>query len=351
MPANHPGMLALLGSGETSPTGGGVYDLLVRRLTHPPTIALIETPAGFQPNSALVAARVADYIATRLHDKRPRLELVAARQRGTPQSPDNPAVSAGLCQADLIFLGPGSPSYAVRQLRDSLTWHRVVARQRHGAALVTASAATIALGAYALPVYEIYKVGADLHWLPGLDLLGPYGLKLAFLPHWNNSEGGADLDTSHCYMGRERYERLVSLLPPAVMVVGIDEHTVLLINLGTARAEVRGRGSVTLIRDGHERHLPRGTQLPLSAFGSFQLIDLAAGLPADVWAETAGLDPAPVPVEPAVQALIVARQAARERRDWAQADALRQELAALGWQVQDTPSGPVAKPCPLPLKP
>jgi cysteinyl-tRNA synthetase len=34
------------------------------------------------------------------------------------------------------------------------------------------------------------------------------------------------------------------------------------------------------------------------------------------------------------------RQAARARRDWAAADMLRQQLASLGWQVQDTPDGP-----------
>ena len=31
---------------------------------------------------------------------------------------------------------------------------------------------------------------------------------------------------------------------------------------------------------------------------------------------------------------------ARERRDWAQADALRAELDALGVAVEDTPAGP-----------
>jgi GT2 family glycosyltransferase len=43
---------------------------------------------------------------------------------------------------------------------------------------------------------------------------------------------------------------------------------------------------------------------------------------------------------PAVRDLVAERQAARERRDYARADALREELRAAGWLVSDTPAGP-----------
>ena len=53
----------------------------------------------------------------------------------------------------------------------------------------------------------------------------------------------------------------------------------------------------------------------------------------------------PSPSRPnAVRALIEERSRAREARDWARADALRDELAALGWEVQDGPSGSTARP-------
>jgi hypothetical protein len=42
----------------------------------------------------------------------------------------------------------------------------------------------------------------------------------------------------------------------------------------------------------------------------------------------------------AVRDLVAERQAARERRDFARADALREELRAAGWLVRDTPAGP-----------
>ena len=40
-------------------------------------------------------------------------------------------------------------------------------------------------------------------------------------------------------------------------------------------------------------------------------------------------------IPPDVRTLLQQRTAARDRRDWAEADALRERLAALGWQVED----------------
>ena len=42
----------------------------------------------------------------------------------------------------------------------------------------------------------------------------------------------------------------------------------------------------------------------------------------------------------AALALLAAREAARAAKDWAEADRLRDELAALGWQVRDAAGGP-----------
>jgi hypothetical protein len=340
-----PGLVALLGSGETGPVGGAVYDLIARRAGPALKVALLETPAGFQPNSARVAGKVADYLQTRLHGFKPALSIVPARRRAGSDSTESQTVTAPLLNADLIFLGPGSPTYAVAQLSDSLAWRRMVARHRRGANLITASASTIALGALALPVYEIYKVGAELHWQPGLDLFGPYGLSLVFLPHWNNAEGGADLDTSRCFMGYERYACLLALLPPEVTVVGIDEHTALVFDLHAGLAQVYGRGVVTIVRGGETSHAARGETIALSELGQFRLPAPDDGLPPEVWAELDAAASAPPRAIPAaILALVDQRQTARARRDWPAADLIRQRLAALGWQVQDTPAGPRLDP-------
>lgn len=347
MEALTAGLVALLGSGETAPASGPVYDVIAARYTAPVRIAVLETPAGFQPNSAQVAGRIADHLRVRLQNARPAIDVLPARARGTPASPDAPETTAALRDADIIFLGPGSPTYAVRQLHASLAWQRLTARHRRGAAVITASAATIAFSRVALPVYEIYKVGADLHWHAGLDFFGAFGLALAIVPHWNNREGGAELDTSHCYMGAERFARLYAMLPADVTVVGIDEHTALLVDLNHGTGRVLGRGGVTVIRGGNEERFARTAELSLTALGPFRLPEPADGIPPEVWAEMAGAPPAEAPppsIPGEISALVVERQAARSRRDWAAADSLRRAIAERGWQVRDTPDGPVVEP-------
>ncbi|MCX7852355.1 MAG: hypothetical protein N2383_06180 [Caldilineales bacterium] len=343
LPVTNPGCVLLFGSGETAPGSTAVYEAVFRRLPSSPLVAVLETPAGFQPNSAAVAEQVAAFIRHHLRNHRPRTMVVPARKRNTSFGPDDPAIIAPVAAADVLFLGPGSPTYAVRQLRDSLAWQLVQARQRQGAVLILASAATIAVSAFALPVYEIYKVGADLHWQPGLGLLAPYGLAPVFVPHWNNREGGAGLDTSCCFMGRERFAALQALLPPETLFVGIDEHTALLIEPVAGQAQVLGAGHVTLLQGGREEVLAAGAAFPLSRLGPFHLPEPDPALMAALATVAPFRTVGPTP-PPAVLELVTARETARQRRDWATADALRAQIRAQGWTVRDTPAGPEVLP-------
>src|SRR2546430_15739850 len=118
------------------------------------------------------------------------------------------------------------------------------------------------LGAYALPVYEIYKVGDDPSWPAALDLLGKIGVRCAVIPHYNNHEGGTH-DTRFRYMGEERLRRLEAMLPDDVLILGIDEYTACIIDVEAQTVSVRGRGGGTVRRDGSGRG-GRGTALPLA---------------------------------------------------------------------------------------
>jgi hypothetical protein len=340
--------VALLGSGETAPSGGHVFEAVANYLNRPPRVAVLETPTGFELNSAQVAGRVADFLRQRLQNYQPEVVVIPARKRHTAFSPDDPALTWLMLDAHLIFAGPGSPTYAVRQLRDSRAWYTLTARHRLGATLVFASAATTAVGAQVLPVYEIYKVGEEPHWRPGLDFFGAYGLSLVFIPHWNNAEGGAELDTSRCFMGQARFEELLAMLPDHVTVVGIDEHSALVIDFQTASVEVMGRGGITVIKTGQEQHFSTGQSFPLTTLGALRLPKLSEGIPADVLQEAVtSLTEADIaqPLPPdEVLALVQKRQSARARRDWAAADILRERIAAAGWSVLDTPEGPRVEP-------
>ncbi|HNB94938.1 MAG TPA: hypothetical protein PLX07_08175, partial [Microthrixaceae bacterium] len=54
-------------------------------------------------------------------------------------------------------------------------------------------------------------------------------------------------------------------------------------------------------------------------------------------------DPSAEPVPDDVAALASARDAARAERDWATADALRDELVSLGWTVEDAAAGTIVR--------
>ena len=296
------------------------------------SIAILETPAGFQPNSEVVAAEVREFMQAHLQNHRPRISIVPARKKGETLGPENSDLLKPLLDASYIFMGPGSPTYAVRNLKDTLAWRSVLERHLAGAYLCFASAGTIAVGAKVLPVYEIFKAGADPHWVDGLNLLGRYGLELALVPHWNNAEGGARLDTSHCFMGKDRMERLQGMLPQTTRLLALDEHTAAVFDFGLGRCSVLGRGTATIWGAAGERRFVAGEDFPLNALGPYSCPPATATSPSVA-------NPAPAPLPAQVERLVSEREEARRRRDWARADALRAQVAQLGFELKDTPHG------------
>ncbi|MCC6261420.1 MAG: cysteinyl-tRNA synthetase [Anaerolineales bacterium] len=335
------GQIAFLGSGETSLAGGRIFETLVRSISAP-QIAILETPAGFELNASLVAQRVGDFLQTRLQNYKPQVSLIPARKQGTAFSPDNLEILKPLLSANLIFMGPGSPTYVVRQLRGTLAWDLIRARHRLGATLVFASAATISVGAWALPVYEIYKVGEDVHAKAGLNLFADYGMEVSFIPHWNNADGGIDLDTSRCFVGMERFDQWRALIPPAETLLGLDEHSGIIIDFQCEVCEVQGVSSVTILKKDESKIYPSGANFSLNELGAFQLPeDLQAGIRSEVWDLIASASASAEEEAPPAQALelLQLRKIARARKDFAESDRLRDQLAALGWSVQDAKEG------------
>ena len=334
------GQIAFLGSGETSLAGGRIFESLARSIDAPLRIALVETPAGFELNSAQVVGRVGDFIKSRLQNYKPIVDVVPARKKNSAFSPDDPGIIQPLLKANVIFMGPGSPTYAIRQLKDTLTWDVLRARHRLGATLIFASAATISVGAHALPVYEIYKVGQDVHVVDGLSLFSDFGLQLSFIPHWNNADGGVDLDTSRCFVGMERFAEWCSLVPSENEIVGLDEHTGLIMDFESGMCEVSGVSSVSLFRDGDIEMYASGSTFPLHDLGPFRIPEpLEEKIPADVWEMC--LDELSAEEEPPDQVVELERRraAARADKNWTESDKLREEIGAHGWTVQDSKDG------------
>ena len=202
---------------------------------------IVTTPAGFQPNVEIVHQEISDFFADHLKNFHPRIKIVYANNR---TAANDERIIAPLRKADYIFLGPGSPTYAVKNLKNTLLLQTIKNRLQQGASLCLSSAAVLAFSRDTLPVYEIYKVGAPLYWEKGLDFYSFISDSMTVIPHLNNHEGGEKTDTSYCFMGKERFGKLLALLPKDEKVIGIDEQTAVVFDLTTKKKKVIGKGSI-----------------------------------------------------------------------------------------------------------
>jgi hypothetical protein len=414
-----PRILTIMGSGETTPTMARVHRNLIDRLGERPVPAVVlDTPYGFQENAADITARSVDYFKTTVGAP----FAVASFLSADADALTRETALVRIRDARMVFTGPGSPSYALRQWAGSEIPRLLADKLARGGAVTMASAAALTLGRYTIPVYEIYKVGEAPRWLDGLDLLTPLGLPVAVVPHYDNAEGG-NHDTRFCYLGERRLRMLESELPAEVFVLGVDGHTALVLDLDAGTGSVLGLGSVTVRKDGRSTVFPAGSEMTIpdlvaAAQGASGSASIGAATAPDAGAtsgsgitaaaasgllrdEVARLEsvfdtsleecdaPAAVrailaleetiqawshdtdqsdalataraalrsaivclgelaaqgtadPVEllrPFVEALLAERIRARDARDWAAADAIRDRLVAAGVELHDAPDG------------
>ena len=249
-----PHILAVMGSGETAPTMVTTHRMLAGKLQKSARAVLLDTPYGFQENAPELATKAVEYFQTSINlglEVAGLTEIIGA---------DSLRVERGLqkvADADYVFAGPGSPTYALRQWSGTPLAGLLGKKLRDGGIVTFASAAALTLGRFTLPVYEIYKVGEDPRWLNGLNILGEIGVNAALIPHYNNAEGGHH-DTRFCYMGERRLSMLERDLPADVYVLGVDEHTGMVIDLDTQNVTVVGKGFVTIRVHGKSTQIASG---------------------------------------------------------------------------------------------
>ncbi|MEV6347108.1 hypothetical protein [Actinoplanes sp. NPDC051851] len=254
-------MLTIMGSGETSPTMVTVHRQVAALLPAGSPAVLIETPYGFQENVASISAKAERYFAGSVGLT---VRTAPGLRGGDPPSEDADRGLAMVRSAGWLFSGPGSPTYAMRWWRPGAVAQALHDRLRqHRGITVFASAAAATLGRWTVPVYEIYKAGEPARWAEGLDLLRHLDLRVALVPHYDNTEGGTGFDTRYCYLGERRLRAMEWQLPEDAAVLGVDEHTAVHIDPSAGTVRVAGRGGLTVRRRGHSTVLPTGTSLGL----------------------------------------------------------------------------------------
>lgn len=384
-----PRILTILGSGETSPTMVTPHQRTFARLGSDVRAVLLDSPYGFQENADELTEKAQQYFRESVGRE---VEAVTFRKAPAPDTTAHAVEMARLRAADWVFAGPGSPSYALRTWAGSAVPEALHARLREGGAVTFASAAALTLGALTIPVYEVYKVGEDPYWLEGLDVVGAAtGLDVAVVPHWNNAEGGTH-DTRFCWQGERRLVMLEDQLRDGAFVLGVDEHTGLVIDLDSGACEVVGRGTVVVRVHGDEWVVPTGETISIEQIAehgrgssaatpeprltpdptihwpdaeidaALERGDVATAasvvldalqddaMPEDGrrWVRSrlakviaAIGEPVDVTetVRPLVDLILALRAQARAEKRWAESDTIRDGLAAAGIEVRDTPAG------------
>ena len=249
-----------MGSGETTTGMLGVHREVFSGLPDPTDARLMDSPFAFQENADELVEKINQYFTESLGHPLRAINLPASADALTVER-----ALADIRAADWVFAGPGSPSYARRcweatGVPEALAG--VVAPGRSGS-LVFASAAVVTLGDWALPVYEIYKVGEDPRWEPGIGLMSQIlGWRCAVIPHYDNREGGTH-DTRFCYVGGRRLAQIEPDLGDG-FILGVDEHTALVLDLDAGTAWVAGRSAVTLRVAGVEDVVPNGARVTIA---------------------------------------------------------------------------------------
>ena len=404
-----PGLLVIMGSGETAPTMVKPHRAIFERVGDRPAV-LLDTPYGFQSNADDISTRAAGYFAASVG----RTVSVVNWRTAPPAGLARERALAALSSAGWVFAGPGSPTYALRQWRDTPVPGALMDVMARDGVVLLASAAALTLGSHTVPVYEIYKAGIDPYWEPGLDLVEKVcGLPAVVIPHYDNAEGGHH-DTRYCYLGEQRLVAMERELPDDGFVLGVDEHTAVLLDPAERTATVVGNGTMTVRHHGASVVHPSGSVVdfealisgsasarpaptvlsesivdaPASASGSLREsterlnrdFDTAlAGRDVDACVEailgleqtlldwsadtltsdegdfaratlrtmvvrlgelaTVGARDPRDAVEPFVEGLLELRARARDTRDFATSDRIRDQLTAAGVEVRDTPAG------------
>lgn len=363
-----------MGSGELAPSLVSVHREGIEA-AGAERVVIIDSPFGFQENVEPLTDRIRTFFEVSLRTP----AVVASYRHPTDGLGARDRLRHQVANARYVFAGPGSPSYALARWTEvdlAPVLHRVLTG---GGTVTLASAAACTVGVQAIPVYEIYKVGADPHWLPGLDLTRPFGFSCVVVPHWNNREGG-DHDTSRCFIGERRFRVLADQLE--VGVVGIDEHTAAIIDLAEGRFSVAGAGGVELLgssrvqlRAGDSTDLttvaqalgaaapsppPQPTSAPevTAAIESSDpdslleaLLDVAhrpgpeghralhAALVEVVEAAREGLVDGRLRLERLIELVLDIRATARDEGDYRLADSIRDRLRETGIEIHDRPDG------------
>ncbi|CAN5870238.1 hypothetical protein BH18ACT6_BH18ACT6_02330 [soil metagenome] len=136
------GLIVIIGSGELGPSMKTTYRHLFEHVAAS-SVTILDSPYGFQENADELTTRSEKHFRDSFGVK----TKVASLRRADAKGVERRRFLESVEQSEVVFAGPGSPSYAIRVwsglgMREALS--KVVDR---GGGVVMASAAVVTLGA------------------------------------------------------------------------------------------------------------------------------------------------------------------------------------------------------------
>ena len=144
-------------------------------------------------------------------------------------------------------------------------------------------------------------------------------------------------------MGIERFEHWRKLIPAQNIIVGLDEHSGIIMDCEQGTCHVQGLGSVSVLKpDSMEIH-PTGASFSLSELGNYIPPEpIEKGIDPKVWnmaLNSINNEPEAETPSDEVLSLLEQRRQARVNKNFPESDRLRGMITALGWAVQDGREG------------
>ncbi len=137
------GTIAIMGSGETTDSMVRVHRYLLERLKPPVRAVFIDTPAGFQMNAEDLFDKAREYFQKRLNQPLLHVSFKSAKNLSAYEAEK---AYRSLRDADYLFVGPGSPTYALKNWAGTPIPQIIQERIQEGGIFVAASAAALTLG-------------------------------------------------------------------------------------------------------------------------------------------------------------------------------------------------------------
>ncbi|MEC9451765.1 MAG: Type 1 glutamine amidotransferase-like domain-containing protein [Chloroflexota bacterium] len=321
-----PRIITLFGSGETSPHMAKLYRNLIN---NPDSKSnnnfLLDTPFGFQENHNILSNKIIKYFQEKVNLK---IETINFPDENSYDE----NIKKNIINSDFIFSGPGSPTYALKIWNKYKINSLLESKIKNGGILAFSSAAALTFGSYVIPVYEIYKVGETPRLIPGLDLLSFLEKKTIVVPHFNNKEG-RDHDTSHCFIGKKRFDNLIK--NKDVLMIGIEEHTSITFDLNDSSIRVDGKGKVLLKSLKGVIEINSGETMGINKINS-EYVPLEE---AREILETETDEKKDEKVNVDIDLLINIRNKARLKKDWDLSDQVRDILISNNIEIEDNSDG------------